>query len=98
MSNQKQWVFAPRPLIYSIFCLHQQMNMEKKELNPYFYSKIQKNNKIMTNFKIFEKKNENFATLKKTSPKEHPRHRFLIFHRLCYVKGDAKKGNTYNIF
>ena len=56
MSNQKQWVFAPRPLIYSIFCLHQQMNMEKKELNPYFYSKIQKNNKIMKNFKIFEKK------------------------------------------
>ena len=98
MGNQKQWVFAPRPLIFSIFCLHQPMNMEKKELNPYFYSKIQKNNKIMTNFKIFEKKKENFATLKKTSPKEHPRHRFLIFHRLCYVKGDAKKGNTYNIF
>ena len=27
----------------------------KIQLNPYFYSKIQNNKKIMTNFKIFEK-------------------------------------------
>ena len=74
------------------------MNMRNIQLNPNFYSKIQKNNKIVANSNIFEKNIENFATLKKTSPNEHPRHRFVIFHKLRYVKGGAKKWNTYNFF
>ena len=39
--------------------------MRNIQLNPSFYSKIQKNNKIVANSNIFEKNIENFATLKK---------------------------------
>ena len=56
MSNKKQLVFALRPLILSTFCFHQPMNMKNIQLSPNFYSKIRKNNKIMVNFQIFEKK------------------------------------------
>ena len=34
---------------------------------------------------------EKFLALKKSSLNEHLRHRFVIFHRLRFVKGGAKR-------
>ena len=41
---------------------------------------------------------EKFLALKKSSLNEHLRHRFVIFHRLRFVKGGAKRGTLIIIF
>ena len=56
MSNEKQRVFAPRPLTFLKFFFYQPINMRKIKLNPNFHSKIQNDKKIMANFQIFERK------------------------------------------